>query len=321
MRAFIGILAIVQAILIGAGAIRPWHQMVLTLFTGLAIAVAAPAFLVFLRDELQPRLATRASSLITFAHNSSEMIGPLAVGVIIALAGADWAFAFIAVLYFAGAYFILIVPMPERNSHVDYYHVPYLTLLRIGMRHVRRNQPLPWLLTILAVTNLFGVAVFPLIPEYAIEVFDSGGLGFGLMTGIVGGGFAVGSATVAIFGMPRRIPLIIISCSLIWGAGCIAFAYAPNLPVTLGVLFVMGFASIIWVNSILRMIQTQTPHTSRGRVMSVYTIAMGRIPIGWAVGGAIATFASNETALIVSGGASVTVSIAAYIASPAFRRA
>ena len=83
----------------------------------------------------------------------------------------------------------------------------------------------------------------------------------------------------------------------------------------------MGFASIIWANGILRMIQTQTPHTSRGRVMSVYTIAMGRIPIGWAVGGAIATFAGNETALIVSGGASVTVSIAAYIASPAFRHA
>ena len=219
MRAFIGILAIVQAILIGTGAMRPWHQMVLTLFAGIAIAVAAPAFLVFLRDELQPQLATRASSLITFAHNSGEMIGPITVGVIIALVGTDWAFAFIAVLYFSGAYFILIVPMPERNSHVDYYHVPYLTLLRIGMRHVRRNRPLPWLLTILAVTNFFGVAVFPLVPEYAIEVFDSGGLGFGLMTGIVGGVFAVGSAIFSTLHLPRRIPLIVISCSLIWVQG------------------------------------------------------------------------------------------------------
>ena len=42
MRACIGILAIIQAILIGTGAMRPWHQAVLTLFTGLAIAFAWP---------------------------------------------------------------------------------------------------------------------------------------------------------------------------------------------------------------------------------------------------------------------------------------
>ena len=34
MRAFIGILAIIQAILIGTGTIRPWHQAILTLLTG-----------------------------------------------------------------------------------------------------------------------------------------------------------------------------------------------------------------------------------------------------------------------------------------------
>ena len=114
-RTFIGILAIIQAILIGTGTMRPWHQAVLTLFNGLAIDVAVPAFLVFLRDELQPRLATRASAALGFAHNSGELIGPLIVGIVIAFVGADWSFAVIAAFYFAGAYFILIVPMPEKT--------------------------------------------------------------------------------------------------------------------------------------------------------------------------------------------------------------
>ena len=320
MRAFIGILAIIQAILIGTGTMRPWHQMVLTLFTGLAIAIAGPAFLVFLRDELHPRLASRASVTITFAHNSGEMIGPLVVGIIIALAGADWSFALIAVLYFAGAYFILIVPLPERNSEVSYHHVPYLTLLWIGMRHVRRNQPLPWLLAVLAATNLFGIAIFPLIPEYAIETFQSGGLGFGLMTGTVGAGFAIGGATVAIFGLHRSRALIVLLTSLAWAAGSIAFLYSPNLPIALIILFIMGIASIVWGNAIFSLIQTHTPHSAHDRVMSLYTIAMGLIPIGWAVGGAIATFTSNETALMISAIASITIPIAAYLSSPTLRR-
>ena len=295
--------------------------MVLTLLTGLAIATAGPAFMVFLRDELQPRLATRASSVITFAHNSGEMIGPLIVGVIIAMAGADWAFAVIAVLYFAGAYFILIVPMPEMNSDVKYAHFPYLTLLRIGLRHARRHQPIPWLLAMLAVTNLFGVAVFPLIPEYAIKVFESGGLGFGIITAAIGGGFATGSAIITFFHTPRRISLIAFGAILIWSAGSIAFAYSPSLLIAVAILVLMGTASVIWGNAILNLIHTHTPYSSRTRVINIYTIAMALVPIGWAVGGAIAHFTTNETALITSAIASITVPIFAYIASPAFRRA
>ena len=320
MRAFIGILAIIQALLIGTGNMRPWHQMGLTLFTGLAIAIAGPAFLVFLRDELHPRLAYRASATIAFAHNSGEMIGPLTVGIIIALAGADWSFALIALLYFAGAYLILIVPLPEKDSVVRYRRVPYLTLLRIGMRHVRRNQPLPWLLVMLAATNLFGVAIFPLIPEYAIETFQSGGLGFGLMTGTIGAGFAIGGTAVAISGLHRNRYLILILTSLVWAAGSIAFAYSPNIAATLIILFIMGIANIVWSNAIFNLIKTHTPHSARDRVMSLYTIAMGLIPIGWAIGGAIATLASNEAALILAAISSLSITIAAYLSSPSLRR-
>ena len=55
--------------------------------------------------------------------------------------------------------------------------------------------------------------------------------------------------------------------------------------------------------------------------MSLYTIAMGMIPIGWTIGGAIAHFTTNETALITSTIASITIPILAFTASPAFRSA
>ena len=97
MRACIGILAIIQAILIGTGAMRPWHQAVLTLFTGLAIAFAWPSFVTFLNDIVQPRMATRANAVLSYSHNLGELIGPIAVGIIIALVGADWSFVFIAI--------------------------------------------------------------------------------------------------------------------------------------------------------------------------------------------------------------------------------
>lgn len=321
MRAFIGILAIIQAILIGTNTIRPWHQAVLTLLTGLAIAFAWPSFSTFLKDIVQPRMATRANAVLAFSHNLGELIGPIAVGVIIALVGADWSFIFIAILYFGGAFLILNVPMPDHDSRIGNYHHPYVWTLRIGIHNIGRSQPLPWLLVMLLTTNLFGMAVFPLIPEYAIAVFDSGGLGFGLMTGILGGGLAVGSALVAIIGLRKHTALAALIASFIWAAGTIAFAHSPNLPITLLILFIMGIASMIWGNAILKMIRSNTYTIHHPNIMSLYTIAMGTIPIGWTIAGAIAHFTTPETALTTSAIATITLPTIAYIASPAFRKA
>ena len=321
MRAFIGILAIIQAILIGTGAMRPWHQAVLTLCTGFAIAFAWPSFVAFLQDIVQPRMATRANSILAFSHNLGELVGPISIGIIIALVGADWSFVFIAILYFAGAYLILNVPMPDHDSRVGNYHHPYIWTLRIGLRNIGRSQPLPWLIAMLLTTNLFGLAVFPLIPEYAIAVFDSGGIGFGLMTGILGGGLAIGAAGVALFGMRGHAPIVSVIASIAWASGSIAFAYSPNLPTTLLILFIMGIASMVWANAILTMIRSNPFTIHHPNIMSLHTIVMGLIPIGWTIGGAIAHFTTNETALLTSAIASITIPLIAYIVSPAFRRA
>ena len=321
MRAFIGILAIIQAILIGTGAMRPWHQAVLTLCTGFAIAFAWPSFVAFLQDIVHPRMATRANSILAFSHNLGELVGPISIGIIIALVGADWSFVFIAILYFAGAYLILNVPMPDHDSRVGNYHHPYIWTLRIGLRNIGRSQPLPWLIAMLITTNLFGLAVFPLIPEYAIAVFDSGGIGFGLMTGALGGGLAIGAAGAALIGMSGRAPIASVIASIVWASGSIAFAYSPNLPTTLLILFIMGIASMVWGNAILTMIRSNPFTIQHPHIMSLYTIAMGMIPIGWTIGGAIAHFTTNETALITSAMASVTIPLLAFIASPTFRRA
>ena len=321
MRVFIGILAIVQAILIGTGTMQPWHQAVLTLLTGFAIAFAWPSFVTFLRDIVQPSMATKANAILASTHNLGELIGPISVGIIIALFGADWSFAFIAVLYLAGAYLILNVPMPEHDSRVGNYHHPYVWTLRIGIRNIGRSQPLPWLIAMLIATNLFGLAVFPLIPHYAIEVFDSGGLGFGLMTGALGGGLAIGSALIAIIGLTRHASFAAVIASLVWAVGCIAFAYSPNLPTTLLILLIMGIASMAWGNAIITMIRSNTYTVRHPNIMTLHTIVMGMIPIGWTIGGAIAHFTTNETALLTSAIASITIPLIAYIASPAFRRA
>ena len=102
--------------------------------------------------------------------------------------------------------------------------------------------------------------------------------------------------------------------------GTIAFAYSSNLPSTLLILFIMGIASMIWGNAILAMIRSSPFTAHHPNIISLHTIVMGMIPIGWTIGGAIAHFTTNETALMTSAIASIIIPVIAFIVSPDFRR-
>ena len=52
----------------------------------------------------------------------------------------------------------------------------------------------------------------------------------------------------------------------------------------------MGVAAIVWSTVIYELFRSHAPSAHRARVMSLHTVAMGLIPIGWAIGGAIAAF-------------------------------
>ena len=320
MRGFIGVLAVIQAILIGTGRMLPWHQLVLTLLTGLAIAIAGPAFFAYLYELVNPGANTRAKFALAFAHNSGEMLGPLSVGVFIATIGADWAFVFIAILYFAGSLLLLNVPSPPRLDIGGDDNGSHLNRLKTGFRRATNDRPVLALLLMLAGTNLFGMAIFPLIPEYAVDVYSSGGLGFGLMTGLFGGGLALGSGIISIYGLPRRLAMTVFLTGLAWVCGTVAFAFSPNLPVALIVLATTGVFGMIWASSVLDLIHLHTPTTSRRSVAGLSSITMSLIPIGWAVGGAMAMLAGNTAALLISAALSAVFLIGAFVASSELRR-
>ncbi len=158
------------------------------------------------------------------------------------------------------------------------------------------------------------------MPEYAIDVFDAGGFGFGLMSAVFGAGMATGSAVLAIRGLPDKTAWILIISSFIWDFGMITFAFSHSLPLTLGVLFIMGVVGMFWVNAILILFQRAAPDHLRGRIMSLYSVSMGLFPIGWAYGGMLSELIGNEWAIIVSALGGTPIVIAAYIMSPALRR-
>ena len=279
-------------------------------------------FSAYVLDLVEPKSVPRATAFITMVENAGEMVGPVLAGGIIAAYGAEYSFGMVAVIYLIGGLVVLTLPRGEHaidGASTD-GKTSYFESVKEGLSHVRRSSTLPWLFLMVVSTNIFGVAIFPLIPDYSANVFDVGSLGFGVMMGVLGGGFAAGSAVVALIGLPRRAAWVILSAELIWDSSMIAFGFSRIYPLSLALLFVMGMAAMFWVISVMHLFQREAKGAMRARVMSLLTVGMGLFPLGWAYGGALSSLIGNELTLLVSALAGGPIVIAALIASPGLRR-
>ncbi len=320
VRIGLAAVSIIQAVLIALDIIEPWHMLALALAAGTVVAFAMPAFWAYLADLVPARSLSRATALVMMGQNAGEMAGPVIVGWIIASAGADWAYAIISGVYLLGAIFILNAPKGRYAASESEDKPTYYESLKQGIAYARKNPVLPWLFIMNASVNITGVAIFPLMPEYAIKILDVGAVGFGVMSTVLGVGLAIGSITVAIFGLPRRVMPTIIVSSFIWDFGMIGFGFSRIYPLTLFMLFAMGIAAMFWMNAITNLFQREATGEMRGRVMALYSIGMGLFPLGWTFGGTLSALIGNEPTLIVSALGGTPLVLLAMLLTPGLRR-
>ena len=320
VRVGLAVVSIIQAILIALDIIKPWHMLALALAAGTVVSFAMPTFWAYLADLIPARSLPRATALVMMGENAGEMVGPVIVGWIIATAGADWAYTVIATIYLLGAFFILKAPKGRYAVSESEDNPSYYQSLKQGIAYARKSPVLPWLFIMNASVNITGVAIFPLMPEYANKILDVGAVGFGIMSTALGVGLAIGSITIAIFGLPRRVMPIIIVSSFIWDFGMIGFGFSRIYPLSLFLLFVMGIAGMFWVNAIINLFQREAVGEMRGRVMSLYTIGMGLFPLGWTFGGTLSALIGNELTLIVSAVGGTPLILLAMLLTPGLRK-
>ena len=320
VRVGLAVVSIIQAILIALDIIKPWHMLALALAAGTVVSFAMPTFWAYLADLIPARSLSRATALVMMGENAGEMVGPVIVGWVIASAGADWAYTIIAAIYLLGAIFILNAPRGRYAVSESEDKPSYYQSLKQGIAYARKSPVLPWLFIMNASVNITGVAIFPLMPEYANKILDVGAVGFGIMSTALGVGLAIGSITIAIFGLPRRVMPIIIVSSFIWDFGMIGFGFSRIYPLSLFLLFVMGIAGMFWVNAIINLFQREAVGEMRGRVMSLYTIGMGLFPLGWTFGGTLSALIGNELTLIVSAVGGTPLILLAMLLTPGLRK-
>ena len=282
------------------GVVQVWHILAIAFCTGAVQAFDQPA-----RAAIFPHLIDRKDLMNAVALDSAiwqgmRIIAPAMAGIIIATASTE------ASLYVGSAGFLgmvaliswLKVPPIQRAEGGS----PLQNLFQ-GAQFVRNNSLFSSLIAMTFFNSFFGMAYIQLMPIFTIDVLHKGATAQGVLLSAGGVGALLGTVTVAIMGRFPHRGWLILGGSALYGGFVAGFGLSHWYYVSMGVLFLAGYAQSIYMILLMGTLQMRVPDELRGRVMGIYGMTYNIMPLGGMLSGVIASVLSAPFAVALGGSA------------------
>ena len=144
-----------------------------------------------------------------------------------------------------------------------------------------------------------------LMPIFVDEVLREGPALLGLLVGSASLGSALSGFAVALIGDVYPKGLAVLVFSSLFGLGLVIFSLTSDSFFAWGLIFVIGIFSGIFLTLINALLLTLLPDELRGRMMSLWGMVWGLIPLTTLLAGAVAE--SHGISIVLAGcGACVT---------------
>ncbi len=260
---------------------------------------------------VRPALLPSALALNFGLAQLTMVIGPALAGVLIGVAGVEWAFTLDAVSCFALVFAVLaIAPQPPQGLLEE--RLPVRQSIAEGLRFVRSKDALMGSFVIDLSAMTFGMPR-TLFPVLALTVYDAGAAGTGVLYAAVAAGATVAALTTGWLVHARRLGRIVIIAVLAWGLAIACAGLTGSLWVAAALLALAGAADSVSAVCRSTITQSVTPDAMRGRMGSVFSLVVTSGPrLGDVEGGAVAALTSAR-ASVVSGGIACMVSVGAIV--------
>ncbi len=293
----------------------------LTFFQGLINAVDLPVrqslVVAFVQDK---KHLSNAIALNSSVFNLARLIGPALSGFTIATVGVAACYLIDGCSYLAVIFSLLAMRFaPATTKRVA--RAP-LVEMREGFQYAFSVRPIRALIITLALISFLGFSYAILTPLYARDIFGGDAKTLGYLMSATGIGALIGAVYLGSRNKIRGLGNVMAFGAGLMGIGTIAFATSRYLPLSLCFLAVVGLGGVLMMASGNTLVQTLVEEEKRGRVMSIFTMAvMGTMPLGNLVIGWFAGRFGASKALLVSGSFCVVVAIIFYRKIPSLRAA
>ena len=299
------ILSMVQAFLLAVlyftGMIALWHIIMLSILLGCLNAFDIPArqsFVIEMVDKKED--LGNAIALNSTMFNSARLLGPSVAGILIASTGEGVCFLLNGLSFL----FVIVslLRMKVRSRPVPSQHPGVFKALREGFSYTFGFTPIKSIILLIVLISLMGMPYTVLMPVFASEILQGGSHTFGFLMGAAG----VGALTGAIYLAGRRnaegLEKIIPISAGLFGLGLVFFSLSRFVWLSMALMIITGLGMMIQLASSNTIIQTVVDDDKRGRVMSIYAMAlMGTAPFGSFLAGSLASVIGAPSTLLIGG--------------------
>jgi MFS family permease len=288
----------IMAAIVFSGQLHIWHLFAFTFITGIAWAFNNPV-----RQSVVPNLIPKHDMMNALALNSAgfnitRIVGPAIGGFMIAHLGGGENFTLQSTFYvgvIAMVAMMNIPAMPARKA------VSVRENLTDGFRYVKRHPQLRVQLALAFVPTILAFPYMALMPIFAEDVLGKGAGGFGIMSSAVGIGAVVGTLTLATMKNVHHKGRLMLIAVLLLGTTLVLFSQSRSFELSCFILMITGAAQMVYLTSNQTILQLTIEDEMRGRVMGIYMLSQGMMPLGGLLGGGLADATSAPTAVLVMG--------------------
>jgi MFS family permease len=284
--------------MVWADLIRPWSMLVLVFIYGTIMSFTFPTRNAIVPSLVEKEHMANAIALNAAVQNSTRVVGPSLAGVLIAVAGVPLTFAIAAGLQFLAT--LTTTRLRLETIPTTTQRMKMLESLGVGIRVVLQSPPLIAIIVLALAPTVLVMPYINLMPVFARDELGLGSTGLGIMLASTGLGTVAGALHVARSPHLRELPNMQVFTAAGFAICVLAFALTTWVWLAIVLLFIAGWLSAAFLAINQTSLQLLVDDHVRGRVMSIYLLTWGMLPLGQLAVGALADIVGTPLAMTIS---------------------
>lgn len=302
------------------GTLEIWHIIVLSLVLGCINAFDMPARHSFVIDMVENKDDMgNAIALNSMMFNGARLIGPSVAGVVLATTGEGVCFLINALSYIFIIISLLAMRVPAMGEKKK--ETKIFSELKEGFAYAFGFPPIKSIILLLGLVSLMGASYQVLMPVYAKDILHGDSHTFGFLMGAAGAGALLGAVYLASRESVMKLGRLIPAATALLSVGLVALAFNSSFLVSMFLMFFTGLGMMAQAAASNTIIQTITDDDKRGRVMSLYTMAlMGAAPFGSLLAGWMAKLLGTPWTIFIGGAVCLIGALVFYKRLPTLKK-
>lgn len=319
MESALVLTTLAMGLLVGSGYLHIWHVFAFTLMTSIAWSFVDPV-----RQSVVPTLVPKedlmnAVALNSAAFNMTKIIGPSAGGLLIAAFGPSGNFFVQGAAYAGVLLFVYLMVVPPTSAEAR--RSSAWANLKEGLAYVWSNPAVFALMASALIPRIIAMPYQTLMPVFQKDVLQVGPEGLGVLLAAPGlGATLAGFMLATLSSRVKRQGVLLLVSLVALGVSMMLFSWTSSFPLAIVFLIANGAFQIFYMATTNTMLQVIVPDHLRGRVMSIYMLDRGLMPIGALTAGVSAHWIGAPATVSLMGLTVVLLGLLVAWRAPVVRR-